>query len=742
MKIARSSIYVKLLITYLVFNIMTVLVGVLTYRETYNVLKEELVLSNLSILEQSKDILELRLDEVEQTLLKMADNPKVIQFQYADTRFAEPHPYLVIDTRQELIHLQPTDSFADHYFVAYPGSDTVISSKGIWGMREYAEDRLRFRGSAYEEWTRLLTQEYSHLRYMPSQRFEGFSAAYDQTMVFKSLGYPHHSKGTLVAVIPNAQFRKLLGGLRLEGGGWAYIAGSEGEIIASLGEAPEAASEEGQPPTLLSGGTGGWLERKIGNAAYLATYTVSAATGWTYVVHQPAAVVLTKLGYITNTTLVIVLSALVVGVAAALWMASRNSKPFRKLIDSHEALEERLNRQLPLLRSAFHERLMQGKLRTEEELSSQLQHLGLELTGTAYVAALFCIEDEEDGAAKDERMLQALGIQRILLEDEIADILNGSSFVQGISEDTVAAIVPLRGDLQEAMDALAAALGRIVKRMDEKHGWKVLAAMGGAQRSLLRVSRSSEEAKYMLGLRQMRKLEGIARYDAMPEKRDEFYYPPDVETRLVYVTVSGLREEAEKLLEELRRRNFEEATLTSFRWRMLIYKLWGTALNVWDQLDLDHSGWHEQIERLQQSDDLAGYQRSFAAIGERLTEAAERMNARKPDPQAKLIQRIQAYIEARYEDSSLSLIGCAETVGVSEAHLSRLFKQQLGLNFNEYLEKLRIGEAQRLLRETELPVNQIGSKVGYNSANSFARAFKRRIGISATEFRERARESM
>ncbi|MFC4598133.1 helix-turn-helix domain-containing protein [Cohnella hongkongensis] len=109
------------------------------------------------------------------------------------------------------------------------------------------------------------------------------------------------------------------------------------------------------------------------------------------------------------------------------------------------------------------------------------------------------------------------------------------------------------------------------------------------------------------------------------------------------------------------------------------------------------------------------------------------------EPQSGLIQKVRRYIESQYEDSSLSLIGLAENFGVSEAYMSRAFKLQTGENFNEFVEKLRLGKARTLLEETELPVNRIGAKVGYNSANTFARAFKRRFGVSASEYREKHR---
>ncbi len=85
----------------------------------------------------------------------------------------------------------------------------------------------------------------------------------------------------------------------------------------------------------------------------------------------------------------------------------------------------------------------------------------------------------------------------------------------------------------------------------------------------------------------------------------------------------------------------------------------------------------------------------------------------------------------------VSLDDVAAAAGVSSAHLSRLFRQELQLPFSDYLSSLRMEEAQRLLSESTLSIKEVGYAVGYQDANYFSRVFKRWVGVRPREYSAR-----
>ena len=86
-------------------------------------------------------------------------------------------------------------------------------------------------------------------------------------------------------------------------------------------------------------------------------------------------------------------------------------------------------------------------------------------------------------------------------------------------------------------------------------------------------------------------------------------------------------------------------------------------------------------------------------------------------------------------DNNLSLAVLAERFNYSPAYLSIFFKEQMGTNFSAYVDVMRMEHSIHLLRETNLSITEISDRVGYNSSNSFCRAFKRIFDISPGQYR-------
>lgn len=77
----------------------------------------------------------------------------------------------------------------------------------------------------------------------------------------------------------------------------------------------------------------------------------------------------------------------------------------------------------------------------------------------------------------------------------------------------------------------------------------------------------------------------------------------------------------------------------------------------------------------------------------------------------------------------------AQEASMSVFHFSRMFKKSTGLTPLQYVTRLRLAEAQRLLRETRRSVIEIGLEVGYTSPSHFAQVFRREFGLSPSAYR-------
>ncbi len=104
-----------------------------------------------------------------------------------------------------------------------------------------------------------------------------------------------------------------------------------------------------------------------------------------------------------------------------------------------------------------------------------------------------------------------------------------------------------------------------------------------------------------------------------------------------------------------------------------------------------------------------------------------------------IIQRVSYYMEKNY-DKDLKLESIAKNFNYNSAYLGKLFRRETGENFNNALDRIRITNARRLLKETGLKVYQISEMVGYGSIDYFYMKFKKYVGISPKEYRKNMEE--
>jgi len=98
-----------------------------------------------------------------------------------------------------------------------------------------------------------------------------------------------------------------------------------------------------------------------------------------------------------------------------------------------------------------------------------------------------------------------------------------------------------------------------------------------------------------------------------------------------------------------------------------------------------------------------------------------------------LAQRVTDYLREHYREH-ITLNDLASVFGVSVSQIKRVFQDQVGRSMVNYLTDLRIGEAKRMIRDGNLNFTQVADAVGYDSIYYFSSLFKKRTGMTPTEY--------
>ena len=124
---------------------------------------------------------------------------------------------------------------------------------------------------------------------------------------------------------------------------------------------------------------------------------------------------------------------------------------------------------------------------------------------------------------------------------------------------------------------------------------------------------------------------------------------------------------------------------------------------------------------------------------EKFREACKNIGSKKDEHENHLVVKAKDYIIQNY-NKDISLDDVSRQLDLSSYYFSKLFKEETGSNFVEYVTSLRIQKAKELLKEDrDCSMKEICSSVGYSDPNYFSRIFKKNEGITPTEYRERGR---
>ncbi|WP_010274692.1 helix-turn-helix transcriptional regulator [Paenibacillus senegalensis] len=114
----------------------------------------------------------------------------------------------------------------------------------------------------------------------------------------------------------------------------------------------------------------------------------------------------------------------------------------------------------------------------------------------------------------------------------------------------------------------------------------------------------------------------------------------------------------------------------------------------------------------------------------------ESLHKQDEDP---IISYVLDYLHQHYHEE-IYLESMAQKLNITASYLSGYFKEKMGENFIDYLNRLRIARARELLLQTEDKIKEIAERVGYQNLNSFNRMFKKYTGLTPSEYRKKRGE--
>ncbi len=124
----------------------------------------------------------------------------------------------------------------------------------------------------------------------------------------------------------------------------------------------------------------------------------------------------------------------------------------------------------------------------------------------------------------------------------------------------------------------------------------------------------------------------------------------------------------------------------------------------------------------------------LSIFSQHLAMVSNQVVVRQTQPDPPMVERAKDYI-TQHQSENLTLSQVAQAVNTSTFYFCKVFKKATGINFTDYVSRIRIEKAKNLALNPNLRISEIAFEVGFQSLTHFNRVFKKITGMSPTEYR-------
>ena len=737
--------FIKILMPYLIVLIFLLIMSLSIHFVTINVIKANTQQLCLASLEQKVSRFDAILSGLEEYIYQYS------KCEYIDTMIsADLQNTMDIGTVMNINKPVPnytsfntsTRNYVTQIITFFTNSGVVLMYPNIYYSSKWSKD-FTISGITIQEWMELIdTNEKRTL-------FETSLDGTKDLLIYKSelpLGYAESNSTVMLLFIDREKLER--------------------QLLANLDFSDTAAYVKDSSDNILFSSINGYISEDMSVASDLPAETAdivefqiqSAYNDWTYVWRIPSSQVNAQMNHIISTVFMIMLLLLLIGIGVSYAMAYRQNRPIKEiigimsssvaeteksandeydwiksniriLVDHSKSLQIQLLQNRNIVKATVLDQLLDGSLSVLSSSDDVISRIDFPQSTVGYTVIVLQIKRNMPHleSIADIRMQRSVLIS--LLREDFPEIL-----IHEVEYHRVAVFYCPEGNHGHTVMEFT---DKLLQIFEIKEYTNVVIGVGNTCLDIMRIKESYKSAVYALAVCKNETV--IIFSDAYHEEAlNMLYYPIEAEQRIINHVRAGDTAETHALLEQLYIQNTSYNVHSDFIVNVFLSNVIAT---IYKTLSLD------EMEKLQQFDcrltdfmlqEITGGI-SFQNVLEIYETICAFFNCNRQDSANLLIRQVAEYIETYYMDQNISLCWLAEKFGLSETYLSRLYKEQAGENFSRCLERIRINKAHMLLTETTMTIDEIAYKIGYSSADTFRKAFKRFHSVSPVVYRATTR---
>ena len=411
-----------------------------------------------------------------------------------------------------------------------------------------------------------------------------------------------------------------------------------------------------------------------------------------------------------------------------------------------QELASTLENQLPILQRDYIMTLVKGVDMDYTNAAKRLQALGVTLCSDEYLTVLVEIDPHCDFFLEDGSNLETNhSLARLIVQNVGHELIDRSFLCFDLAMDqwqTLFVLNVRRGALEEQQGPdgpIHSAVERIkelIRFTDSNYQLNVRVGISLCHPGLDNLPRCMDESQKALERCRFGS-EPLVYYGDLQDMKNSYFYSIEMEYSLSNLLRTGRFEEGKKLLGHILDINMEIPSLEPDTIAVLFHEISFTLLRTMNTIRLKRGmepmNAEAAKEKLPQNTSFELARKEYEAFIGEIEEISSRSAMGKTE---KLVGDMADFIAANIREPWLDRNSVANEFGITPQHLSMIFKKYKGENVKEYISKLRLQRAKKLLLETSLLTRDIAKEIGSNEIG-LLRLFKKYENCTPSEFRSR-----
>jgi two-component system response regulator YesN len=557
---------------------------------------------------------------------------------------------------------------------------------------------------------------------------------------YDAIGRTQTINSAVIINISSAWINKDIGVNKSDSEGKSYILDNQNRLLSGDTLLPKKLSNEDNRiiNEKIKNKESGYVVADFDGKKSLISYTSPDSLDWQYVRVTPYKHVTKAIYSIRNTTILIAVIILVIGLFIS-WLLSRMLyRPIHQIMNKMNILETEKRNSSYTIRQNMLRSLIQGS----QSLQTNAQLQKLMLTGITFdfqsCYRVVLLKIDELAALKQTRG-DDLHVYKFAIMNIASEIAQNDYRVETVDmgADYVIILLGRPDESGEPDDELLRHMLAKIQRSSLdflKIGLSITYSPEALQAQQL-----STHYKLVKEASQHRLFYGhgslINGQDIISLKSKEYIFPADKERKLTDALMTSKTEEAKKLFAEIVQ---ETAQYPIHVVQLAISHLTMTVNNILftiqknNSLDVEaslsiHIPTPDHFETINELNEV------FFSL---FDDIQTKLSMKRSTKQGDLIRKINDLIQKEYANPNLSLNWIADELDMSSIYLSRVYKQQTLATIVDVINNVRMERAKEHLENTDLSIVDIAVKSGYTSSSYFHRMFKKSFGVTPSDYRK------